>query len=164
MTAALFTLAGALVGVLGTVLTELVRNRHADRRLWREELTSVCTDLTTQISELRDLSHELKKRPNDSDLQRAAQQAHTKARAAQERLRLTSRSLDTQEAGRWLIHGAYYQWRSTQGGPGDFWQSRKVVDERLIQLYTAAREELGLGGSPVYEDPVDGLPVPRAAN
>jgi hypothetical protein len=162
MTVALFTLAGALVGVLGTVLTELVRGRREDRRAWRDDLRSVCVELGSQVSQMRDLSHELQRTPEDADLRRAAQETHRKARAAQELLRLTSRSIETQEAARWLIHGAYYQWRATQGGRGDFWAARRTVDEWLTRFYAAAREELGLAGSQVYEDPSGGLPVPGA--
>jgi hypothetical protein len=160
MSAALFALAGAFIGVLGTVLTELVRGRRDDRKFWRTELRSVCADLATEVSRLQDISHALRRSPEDADLQRAAREAHSRARAMQERLRLTSASVATQEAGRWLIHCVYYQWMSTQGGKGDFWQARKGVHEWMTKLYVEARTELGLEGSSVYKDPPNGLPVP----
>lgn len=162
MTAALFTLAGALVGMLGASANELVRGQRDDRKLWREEFRSTCAALTSEVSRLRDLSHELRKTPDDPQLQRDAHEAHSKARALQEKLRLISKSVHTQEAGRHLIHHAYYQWRSTQGENADFWQARKRLDEWLTKFYTAARAELGLKSSLVYQDPPDGLPVPRA--
>jgi hypothetical protein len=160
MTAALFTLAGALVGMLGTLATELVRGRRDDRKLWREEFRSTCATLASEVSRLRDISHELRKAPDDTQLQRDAQEAHSQARASQEKLRLISKSVQTQEAGRQLIHHVYYQWRATQGGTADFWQARRGLDEWLTKFYVAARTELGLDSSTVYEDPSERLPVP----
>ncbi|MEV4313316.1 hypothetical protein [Actinocrispum sp. NPDC049592] len=160
MTAALFTLAGALVGMLGTLATELVRGRRDDRKLWREELRSTCATLASEVSRLRDISHELSRTPDDSQLQRDARQAHSQARALQERLRLISKSVETQEAGRQLIHHVYHQWRATQGGAADFWEARRGLDEWLTKFYVAARAELGLDSSSVYEDPSERLPVP----
>jgi hypothetical protein len=160
MAAALFALAGALIGVLGTVLTELVRSRSNDRKLQQEQLRSVCADLATEVIRLQDISHELRKSPEDVQLQNTAQEAHSRAHAMQERLRLTSKSAATQEAGRWLLHCVYYQWRSTQGGPGEFWQAREGVHEWLTKLHVEARKELGLGDSAVYKDPPGGLPIP----
>jgi hypothetical protein len=148
--------------VLGTVLTALVGTRHEERRIWRETLRSVVANLTSEISLLRDLSHQLHRDPDNPGLRQAAEQAHTRARGFQEQLRLTSRSTATQEAGRWLIHNAYYQWRATQGGRGNFWEARKSLDKWLTKLYTEARKELGLGASDVYVDPEGGLPVPGA--
>ena len=164
MTAALFTLAGALVGMLGTLATELVRGRRDDRKLWREELRSTCASLASEVSRLRDISHELRDTPDDAQLRRDAREAHSRARAWQEKLRLTSTSVQTQEAGRQLIHHVYYQWRATQGGKADFWQARKGLDEWLTKFYVAARAELGLDGSTVYEDPSERLPVPGAVS
>jgi hypothetical protein len=160
MSAALFTLAGTIVGILGTTMTEFIRGRRDDKKTWREQLRSTCADLIGEVSKLRDLSHELKKSPEDAALRIAAQDAHSRARALQEKLRLISKSVPTQEAGRHLIHYAYYQWRSTQGGKADFWAARRGVDEWLSTLYAEARKELGLDSASVYQDPPDGLPVP----
>ena len=160
MTAALFTLAGTLVGVLSTLAVELVRGRREDRTVRRDDLRSVCAELASEVSRLRDLSHELYRSRNDESLRRAAAETHSRARALWERLRLTSSSVTTQEAGRWLIHCAYHQWRSTQGDPGDFWEARRGLDSWLTRFYAASREELGLRGQDVYEDPPSGLPVP----
>ena len=159
MTAALFTLAGTLVGILGTLGTELIRGRRDDRKAWREDFRSTCAALASEVSRLRDISHELRKTPSDAQLQRDAQEAHTGARALQEKLRLVSRSVRTQEAARQLIHYAYHQWRSTQGGRADFWLARRGVDEWLTTFYTAARDELGLDSSVVFSDSAR-LPVP----
>lgn len=160
MSQAIFVLAGAIVGVLGTVVTALFGAQHESRRLWRESLRTVCANFTSQVSELQDLSHQLRHHPDDPDLQQAAEQVHTKARGFYEQLRLTSQSTATQEAARWVIHCIYHQWRATQGGPGDFWESRKLLYEWLTKLYVQARHELGLDVSNVYRDPEGGLSVP----
>jgi hypothetical protein len=160
LSAAWFALGGALIGVLGTVLTELARGRRDDRKLWREELRSVCAEFVGEVAHLEDLSHELRGSPDDSQLQHAAHEAHTRLRGLQDRLRLTSKSVSTQEASRWLLHCAYYQWRSTQGGRADFWQAQEELRNWMAKFYIAARMELGLGSSPVYQDPSEGLPIP----
>src|SRR5215831_10564503 len=160
MAAALFALGGALVGVLGTVLTELVRGHRDDRKFRQEELRTVCADLATEVIRLQDMSHELRKTPKDVQLQNTAQEVHSRAHALQERLRLTSSSVATQEAARWLTHCVYYQWKSTQGGPGEFWQAREGVHEWLTKLHIEARKELGLGDSAVFQDSQGGLPIP----
>jgi hypothetical protein len=160
MTAALFTLAGAIVGMLGTLATELVRGRRDDHKLWREEFRSTCANLASEVSRLRDISHELRKDSSDARLRRDAHEAHSQARALQEKLRLISKTVQTQEAGRQLIHHVYYQWRAAEGGGADFWQARRGLDEWLTKFYVAARSELGLDGSTVYEDPPEKLPVP----
>lgn len=100
MSQAFFAIAGAIVGVLGTVLTALVGARHEEQRIWREALRSVCANLTAQVSELQDLSHQLRRTPGNPDLQQAAEQTHTRARGFYEQLRLTSKSAATQEASR----------------------------------------------------------------
>lgn len=160
MSEAFFAIAGAIVGVLGTVLTTLIGARHEERQGRRETFRSVVAGLATEVSLLRDLSHQLRRDPENPDLRRAAEEAHARARGYQEQLRLTSQSVATQEAGRWLLHSAYYQWRATQGAGSDFWESRKSLDKWLTRLYIEARRELGLKASEVYEDPQGGLPVP----
>jgi hypothetical protein len=58
------------------------------------------------------------------------------------------------------MHCGYYQWRSTQGGSGDFWQAQEGIRTWLAKFYVEARKELGLEGSPVYQEPPEGLPIP----
>jgi hypothetical protein len=58
------------------------------------------------------------------------------------------------------MHNAYYQWQSTIGGRGDFWEARKSLDAWLTRFYIEARLELGLKGSDVFDDPEGGLPLP----
>jgi hypothetical protein len=160
LSAAWFALGGAFIGVLGTVLTDLARGRRDDRKLWREELRTVCAEFVGEVAHLESFSHELRRSPDDSQLQRAAQEAQSRVVGLQDRIRLTSKSVSTQEAARWLVHCSYWQWRSTQGGRGDFWQAQEDIHIWLVKFYVAARKELGLEGSAVYQDPPEGLPIP----
>lgn len=160
MSAAWFALGGALIGVLGSVLTGFASGRREDRKLWREELRTVCAEFVGAVADLENLSHELRRSSDDSQLQRAAQEAQSRVGGLHDRLRLTSKSVSTQEAARWLVHCGYYQWRSTQGGRGDFWQAQEGIRTWLAKFYVAARKELGLESSPVYQDPPEGLPIP----
>lgn len=159
MTEALFAIAGTIVGALGGILTTLVSAKHEERRAWQEIFRSVCANLTSEINRLRNITGQLRRKPDDEDLQQAAQDAHSKARGFQETLRLTSRSKATQEAARWLIHYAYHHWRATQGEPGDYRELRKELDFWLTRFYIEARKELGVSAE-VYEDPEGGLPRP----
>lgn len=160
LTAAWFALGGALIGVLGTVLTEFARGRRDDRNVWREELRSVCAEFVSEVAHIQDLSHELRRTPEDPEVRRAAQETHSRLRALQDRLRLTSKSVATQEAARRLQHYSYYQWRSTQGGRGEFWQAHEEIRTWLTAFNISARKELGLEGSSVYQDPPEGFPIP----
>jgi hypothetical protein len=126
-------------GDLGTVLTALIGARHEEQRNWREVLRTACASFTSHVSELQDLSHQLREDPGNPDLQQAAQQAHTRARGFYEQLRLTSRSVETQEAARWVIHCIYYQWQATPGGRGDFWEARNDLGKWMTKLYVEAR-------------------------
>jgi hypothetical protein len=163
MSAAFFAIVGTVVGILGSMLANLVSARNEERRIWRESLRLMCANFTTEIIHLRGLSHELRHNPDAEELRRAARETHSRARSLQEQLRITSRSQQTQEAGRQLIHNAYYLWRSAQGdGRADFAAARDGLDGWLPQFYKEVRKELGLGTSDVYEDPWDGLPIPTA--
>jgi hypothetical protein len=164
MSEALFALGGAVLGVLSTILTELVRSRSQDRSSWRRELRSVCVAFAEEISRLRDLSYELSRMPHEPRLQAAATDAHMRARGLMERLRLTSDSPATQKAARWLIHCAYHQWQVTQGGPGDFATARAGLDDWLERMLVEARKELGLAGDRIFAEPRQGLPIPGAGD
>ena len=162
MTAAFFALAGALLGVAGTLLTTLIGARQQDRRARTDTVRQVCTDFLKEVGRLRDLSHELHTDPQRADLREHTAGAHINARASYARLRLTSESVATQEAGRWLLHYGYWQWQAALGGSADFREAQRLGDEWTVTLFRAARQELGLKrAADVYIEPAGGLPVPR---
>jgi len=89
MTAAVFALAGAVLGVLGTLAVEMARARAETSQSRRESVRSACADFTTAIAHLRNLAVELIKTPGETDLVNLMNQAHRESRAQYERLRLT---------------------------------------------------------------------------
>ena len=163
MAAAFFALAGALVGVAGTLLTTLVGAKQQERRTRTDTLRQACTEFLKEVGRLRDLSHELHAEPERADLREDTAAAHISARASYSRLRLTSESVATQEAGRWLLHYGYWQWQAALGGSVDFREAQRLGDEWTMKLFMAARRELGLRrAADVYIEPAEGLPVPAA--
>jgi hypothetical protein len=163
MAAAFFALAGALVGVVGTLLTALVGARREERRARTAMVRQACAEFLTEVSRLRDLSHDLHVEPERADLRERTADAHIRARASYARLRLTSESVATQEAGRWLLHYGYWQWQAATGGSADFDEAQRLGDQWTTTLFLQARRELGLRrAAEVYIEPAEGLPVPAA--
>jgi hypothetical protein len=104
----IFALAGALVGVLGTVLVAAVGVRADDRRTSREALRTACTDFTTQAARIRRLSHAIDMHPEQqAQLRPRLDEALVEARAGYERLRLTAESRTAQEAARYVLHAGW---------------------------------------------------------
>ncbi len=60
MTAAVFALVGTLVGVLGTLVVELDRNRAQDMRSRRESLRLASADFTAAVTRMINLALEFK--------------------------------------------------------------------------------------------------------
>jgi len=163
MAAAFFALAGALIGVAGTLLTALFGAKQQERRTRTDTLRQACTEFLTEAGRLRDLSHELHVEPERTDLRERTAGAHISARASYARLRLTSESVATQEAGRMVLHYGYWQWQAALGGSADFREAQRLGDEWTMTLFVAARRELGLGhATEVYIEPAGGLPMPAA--
>ncbi|WP_041832558.1 hypothetical protein [Actinoplanes sp. N902-109] len=163
MAAAFFALAGALIGVAGTLLTALVGARREERRARTDSVRRACIEFLAEVGRLRDLSHELHAEPGRADLREATAGAHISARASYARLRLTSETLATQEAGRWLLHYGYWQWQAAIGNRADFREAQRLGDEWTTTLVVAARRELGLSNADdVFAPPAEGLPVPTA--
>jgi len=161
MSEALFALAGAVLGVLGTIATEMTRARREDRRTHRGALRLVCANFTTAITRMRQLSKLLRHDPDDNGLRAQVQEAHDDAQMHYERLRLTADSLAAQEAGRHVLHHSYWHWKAAEGrqiDPSKHSGSHRVIDEWLVRLYVEVRRELGLAqATNVYEDPAGGI-------
>lgn len=74
---------------------------------------------------------------------------------------MTSESVATQEAGRWVLHYGYWQWQAAIGGSADFREAQRLGDEWTMTLFMAARRELGLRhAAEVFVEPAGGLPLP----
>jgi hypothetical protein len=115
MTAAIFALAGTLIGVLGTLFVELARGRALDKRSYREAVRIACADFTAAVARMVNLIIEVKN-PDSIRLSKM-RDAHLDARVCYERLRLISGSRDVQEAGRYVLRYTFGLLRMAEGRP-----------------------------------------------
>src|ERR1700733_9776752 len=106
MSEALFALAGAIIGVLGAVLSSLVQSKREDRRLRRESLRTTCADFTAAIARMKYLATEMHLRGIDEELETRMRSAHDETRVGFERLRLLTTSIEAQEAARYSLRHA----------------------------------------------------------
>jgi hypothetical protein len=114
---ALFALAGTALGIVGTLLADLVRARKDDRRYRREQLRSACVDLTTALVKIRQAYWGRAYGEEEAGRRAALQRAHDAARANYERLRLSTSSLAVQEQARFALRYAYGLLRQFEGLP-----------------------------------------------
>ncbi len=157
MTAAIFALAGTLLGILGTLAVELTRSRAEGVQSQREALRLACADFTAAVARMINLTIELKK-IEDAEQISSMREAHREARVHYERLRLVAVSQDTQKAGRYALRYTYGLLRLAEGkfsredererGP------RMLLQDSLMTLYSEVRREMGLRhAADVYREP-----------
>ena len=160
MTAAIFALAGALIGVLGTLAVELARSRAEDVRSHRDALRLACADFTAAVARMVNLAIELK----DPDAARIdmMREAHIETRVSYERLRLISGSRDVQEAGRHVLRYTFGLLRRAEGRPprpDELDRSpRMLLQDWLMRLYVEVRKEIRVPHpEDVYREPDEWL-------
>ena len=174
MTAAIFALVGTLLGILGTLMVEVVRTRAMNVSNRREALRLVCADFTASVARMRTIAMESIHNRPDADLMSLMHEAHREARIHYERLRLTAVSQDVQEAGRYVLRYAYGLLRQMESKlPRDDERESgpiRMPHSSLITLYAAVRRETGLPhADDVYSEPDEWLgdpgpePTPRIA-
>lgn len=66
MTAAIFALIGAVIGVPGTALTQLIKALADDMKARRDNLRLICADFATAVVQLKELACEVIEKPADS--------------------------------------------------------------------------------------------------
>jgi hypothetical protein len=159
MTAAIFALIGAVVGVLGTALTQLIKARADDTKARRDNLRLVCADFATAVAQIKELACEVIEKRADSDPQAwsSINKAHMEARGHFESLRLIS-SFQVQESGRLTLRYAYGLMLEADGQPPREDEEEqgplKLFYINLRKLYIAVRRELGISHpEDVYLDP-----------
>src|SRR5690348_2838112 len=103
MAAAIFALAGALIGALSAFGVELARARVENRRLRQEALRLTCADFAAAVSHMWNLALELKATPADTKLTSSFHETFWEARMHYERLRLTAASSGVQEEARYVL-------------------------------------------------------------
>jgi hypothetical protein len=148
MTAAIFALAGTLLGVLGTVMVELVRTRTENSQARCEAVRLACADLISALARLKEHAFELISTPDDPALVSTLRNTQVEARGHYERLRLTASSKEAQRAGRCAIRYAYGLIRQIEGKPpredeieqGPAWMMHQAV----MDLCVAVRQETGV--------------------
>jgi hypothetical protein len=117
MAAAIYALAGALIGVLGAFTIEWVRARNENLRLRYDKLQFVCADFTAAVTHMWNLAVELTAKPADTELTNSFHEAHREARMHYERLRLTAASGNVQKSARYVLRYAYGLLRQIDGKP-----------------------------------------------
>jgi hypothetical protein len=160
MTAAIFALAGTLIGVLGTLAVELARQRTEDKRSHREAIRLACADFTAAVALMVNLAVQSKD-PDSTQIDKM-REAHLETRVGYERLRLISGSRDVQEAGRYVLRYAFGLLRRAEGKPpryDELEQSpRMMLQDWLMKLYIAVRQEIGVPHpQDVYREPDEWL-------
>jgi hypothetical protein len=171
MTAAIFALIGAVIGVLGTALTQLIKARADDTKSRRDNLRLICADFATAVAQIKELACQVIEKRADSDPSAWASinKAHLEARAHFESLRLIS-SLQVQESSRLTLRYAYGLMQEAEGKPPRDDEEEqgplKLFYLSLTQLYIAVRSELGIPNpEDVFRDPDDWLgPQYRSSN
>jgi hypothetical protein len=146
MTAAIFALAGTLVGVLGTLSIELARNRAEDIRSRREALKLASADFTSTVARITNLA--LNSRDPDVTRINLMYEAHREARICYERLRLIAKSREVQEAGRHVLRYAFGLLREAEGLPRRQDElergPRLLLNDWLMNFYVEVRREIGI--------------------
>jgi hypothetical protein len=158
MAAAIYALAGALIGVLGAFAIELVRARTENLRLHQETLRLTCADFTATVSRMWNLAIELKAMPADTELASSFHKSFREARMHYERLRLTAASGKVQKEARYVLRYSYGLLREREGKPrrederevGPF----MMLQHSLRNLVTAVRGEIGVPhADDVFQEP-----------
>lgn len=158
MTAAIFALAGALIGVLGAFAIEWVRERNESLRLRQDKLRLTCADFTAAVTRMWNLAIELEAEPADAELKSSFYEAHRESRVHYERLRLTAASTAVQESARLVLRYAYGMLRKIEGKPlrDDELERGPLImlQNSLITLVANVRHEIGVPhANDVYREP-----------
>jgi hypothetical protein len=141
---AIFALAGALVGVLGTVLVALVGVHGEARHRQRAALRTACTEFAAAVSRVRSIGNDLDEGRRGDDLREQLNRALTDALIGYEQLRITAESRETQEAARYLAHIGWWLAHAAETDAGAYERAKADLRPWLSRLYVAVRTELGV--------------------
>jgi hypothetical protein len=146
MTAAVFALVGTLVGVLGTLVVELARNRTQDKRSRREALKLASADFTAAVTRMINLALEFRD-PDESRIN-LMYETHRDARVCYERLRLIAISKNVQEAGRYVLRYTFGLLCEAENLPRRDDERergpRLLLNDWLMTFYVEVRREIGI--------------------
>jgi hypothetical protein len=161
MSEAIYALAGTVIGIIGTLLTDIIRGRREDRTRSQEALRAVSSDFAAQIGRIRRYCLQLLYHPEDQGARSTLDGAFTEARANYERLLLTADSVATQEAARYVIHYTFWMTRAANKERTGFYEAEAEMFSWSAKLRAEVRRELGLKHPDnVFKDIPRGLPEP----
>lgn len=135
-------------------------------RLTRGPGARICAsrfaDFASALARIRSIGIELMSPDPDPGAWTAIRDAHLQARMHYERLRLTSSSLDVQEAARRALSYTYGIQRQAEGKPLRDDECAVVphvlLQEALLAMYVTARRELGIPRpGEIYREPDEWL-------
>ncbi len=164
VSSALFALAGVVVGSMGALPADALRERRTDRRGHQSRLRSTCADFASAIAKMKQAGYDLDVGGAPEEVKKRFDAAHSDARAAYERLRLTSNSVPAQGAARLATRYALGYWQTMSGfDPRPDEADRGPLAElqdQMDTLYIAVRRELDLKDpEALYSEP-DGFQHP----
>ena len=157
MTEAIFTLIGVAIGSFASLLADAIGARRNDRREHHASLREACAGIGSAISAMKQATYD-RWEIDDDGVEMRFRAAHSSARAHYEQLRLTSSSIEAQEAARFAIRYALGFWLQAGGEelrPDEADKGPLIeLEARMQKLYTEVRTELGLADpSLVYSEP-----------
>lgn len=162
MLEAVFALAGAVIGIGGTLGAEATRARAEERRSRRDVVRLACADFTAAVTRMRALAFDLREDPTDRALYERARRADEEARVYYERLRLVTTSRKAQEAGRRALRYAYGLQRLAEGLPARADERDRgplaLLHDSMMQLFAEIRRETGVPHpDDLYREPEEWL-------
>jgi len=159
MFAVFYALAGALVGVIGTALADVMREKRDLRRRNQEELRSICSSFTIGLARTRRYLFQLQSEPQQEETWQLAEASFTEVRAHYERLLITAELVTAQEAARHVVHFMYWMMQAVRMQSTGYDACRDEFNKWLEKFYVEARRELGLRNpNNVYLKQLDDVP------
>ncbi|MEO1174307.1 MAG: hypothetical protein AAFX94_19980, partial [Myxococcota bacterium] len=131
-----------------------------ERRASRLSFRSACAMFGSAIAAMKQAAFDHLKGPKEGAEDRFLA-AHTSARSSYELIRLSSNSVEAQEAARFAIRYALGFWRTASGHQPREDEAKRgplvELEDKMTELYRAVRAELGMRKG-VFSEPVDLLP------
>lgn len=144
MYAAFYALAGALIGVLGSVLVDIIHERRGVKHRNQGELRIICSEFNSQVTRVRRNLGRLRHEPQNESIWELVEASFTEARSHHERLLITSELIATQEAARHVLHFIYWMIQAQRTHSNDLEECRVECNKWQRRLYIEVRRELGV--------------------
>lgn len=155
MSQALYVIAGGLIGILSTIITDILRTRREQSSRRSESLREVSANFTSQISRTRRYSLTIRHERRAEEFWPLWDAAFTEARSCYELLLITAESISVQRAARHVLHYAFWLGQAARSDErGSFKKCHDELAGWSANLSAEVRRELGLKNpDDVYIDP-----------